>query len=374
MFQTISNHLRPGCRNQSVVVSLGEEDHSPTYDLSRVRDDIIEQALKFVPEGQMLQEQFMTEHPHTGIDFSGFLERKRIGHQRYLRGEDATGLISEDETLYYAKLSRYVSEGYTYVKEPIPEDVIVTHVDVNGVPAEWQDCGSPDMDKVILYIHGGSFVSGSAKNHRILTFPIGRLSRTRVLSIDYRLAPEHPFPAQLEDTINAYSFLLDSGTPPSHIILMGFSAGGTIVLSLLGKLKEEGWNFPAGVVLKSPATDFSSTYPSYVENASLDLTIGEGGRFLNILAYISAGDPTDPLVSPIRADMSGYPPLLVQVGTHEVLYDECKQLVENARSVGVEATLQEFPEMFHSWYLLNIAETHDAFEKIADFVRACLVI
>ena len=248
----------------------------------------------------------------------------------------------------------------------------MTSVDANGVSAEWQDCGAPNRETVILYFHGGSFIAGSARNHRIMTFEIGRMCKTRLLSVDYRLAPEHPFPAQLEDAFNAYTYLLDCGISPSNIVLMGFSAGGTISLSLLGKLKETEGEFPAAAVLKSPATNLSTVTPLTRKNAVLDPSMGEGGTFMFRQAYIGDSDPTNPLISPVYADMSGFPPLLVQVGTNEMLYDQCRRLVANAKNVGVKATLQEFPDMVHTWHLMDLPEKHDAFEKIAEFVGARL--
>jgi acetyl esterase/lipase len=349
---------------------LGEEELKPIVDMSRVRADIVKQSKKWISEGQELQKQFFAEHPPVGIDFVDLMRRVSIGNHRYLRGEDTKGLVTDDEILYYTKLSRYVSEGFAYVDDPIPTDVEVTSVDANGVSVEWQDCGVPDPDKVILYFHGGSFISGSARNHRIMTFEIGRLCKTRILSVDYRLAPEYPFPAQLEDALNVYTYLLDNGISPSSIVLMGFSAGGAILLSLLGKLKETDGDFPAGAVLKSPATDLSTVTPLTRKNAALDPSMGDGGMFMFRQAYIADGDPINPLISPVYADMSGYPPLLVQVGTNEFLYKQCRQLVVNAKNVGVEATLQEFPDMVHTWHLLELPEKHDAFEKITEFVEA----
>ena len=185
--------------------------------------------MKWGAESQNLQKEFFTKNPPVGIDVPDLMRRIRIGNRRFLNGEDTGGLISGDEILYYAKMTRYLGDGYSFANEPIPDDVVCTKVDANGVPAEWQDCGTPTMDKVILYFNGGGFITGSVKSHRCMTFPIARLCNARVLGVDYRLAPEHPFPAQLEDAINAYTFLLDNGILSSDVVLMGLSAGANII-------------------------------------------------------------------------------------------------------------------------------------------------
>ena len=149
------------------------------------------------PEGQKLGTEFVTKNPPIGIDLADVYRRVRIGNNRFLRGDDTKGLISDEELLYIAKLNRYVTDGYSFFNEPIPEDVVYTPADIEGISAEWQDCSNPVMDKVILYFHGGGYITGSVKNHRTMTIPIGRACNARILSVDYRLAPEHPYPAQL---------------------------------------------------------------------------------------------------------------------------------------------------------------------------------
>ncbi len=353
---------------------MGEEDPTPIVDLSRVRADIAEQVMKWIPESQKLQGEFFSEHPPVGIDVQDLMRRIRIGNRRILRGEDTTGLVSDEELLYFAKLNRHCDNGYSFSNEPIPDDIECTGVDAGGVPSEWQDCSDSDMDRVILYFHGGGYMTGSIKDHRCMTFPIGRLCKTRVLSVDYRLAPEHPYPAQIEDAVKVYKWLLDGGTPSSNVILMGLSAGGSLSLSLLVKLRELGLDFPAGAVLKSPATDFTSFPDSIRDNAPLDPLLGDAGLFLMLQGFVGDADAKDPLISPIYADLGNLPPLLIQVGMNEMLYDHCKMFTEKAEDAGVDVTLQEYPDMVHAWHLMDLPETHDAFEKIAAFVGARLAV
>ncbi len=348
---------------------MGEEDLKLIVDLSRVRADIVEQLMKWVPESEQLQREFFSKHPPVGIDVQDLMRRIRIGNRRFLRGEDTEGLVSDEELLYFAKLNRYCEDGYSFVNEPIPDDIECTEVDAGGVPAEWQDCSDPDMDKVILYFHGGGYMAGSIKDHRCMTFQIGRLCRTRVLSVDYRLAPEYPYPAQIEDAVKAYKWLLDGGTPSSNVILMGLSAGGSLSLSLLVKLRELGLDLPAGAVLKSPATDFASFSDSVRDIAPLDPLLCDAGLFLMMQGFVGDADAMDPLISPIYADLGNLPPLLIQVGKNEMLYDHCRMFAEKAKDAGVDVTLQEYPDMVHAWHLMDLPETHDAFEKIAAFVR-----
>ena len=351
---------------------LLEDDEKLIVDYTRVRPDIVEFFMGLLPDTQKLTMEFLTKNPPVGLDLEDLNRRIRIGNHRFLREESTEGLVSDEELLYWAEMGKYIMDAYSFANEPIPEDVKCTPVDAGGVSAEWQDCSNPDMDKVILYFHGGGYVRGSIRSHRFITFPIGRVSNSRVLSVGYRLAPEHPFPAQLEDALQVYRWLLESGVHSSNVIIMGLSAGAHLSLSLMVKLNELGMEMPAGVVLKSPATDYTSITESHRKNSPLDPFLGDIGIFLMVNAFVGDADPTNPLLSPVYADLSSFPPLLLQVGTNEVMYDQCRMFVEKAKDAGVDAILQEFPEMVHGWHLIKVPEANDAYEKIGDFVRARL--
>ncbi|MGY5874821.1 MAG: alpha/beta hydrolase [Candidatus Thorarchaeota archaeon] len=325
--------------------------------------------MKIAPEAPKLRMEFLAKNPPGGIDLEDLSRRIRIGNSRARRGEDTTGLVSDEEILYYARLNRYLMERYSVMNKPIPEDVVCTQVDAGGVSVEWQDCSNPARDKIILYFHGGGYIMGSIKSHRYMTFPIGRVCNTRILSVGYRLAPEHPYPAQLEDAVQVYKWLLDTDILSSNLILMGFSAGGGIALSLLVKLRELGVSFPAGVVLKSPSVDLFSVSESMLANAPLDPALGDAAGFMMEQVFLGDVDPKDPLVSPINADLGSFPPMLLQVGSNEMLYDQGKMLVEKAKDAGVDATFQEFPDMVHGWHGMDVPEASDAIEKIGAFVR-----
>ncbi|MGY5853884.1 MAG: alpha/beta hydrolase [Candidatus Thorarchaeota archaeon] len=350
---------------------LGEEDEKPIVDITQVRADIVKELMSVAPEAQQLRMEFLTKNPPVGIDLEDLSRRIRIGNRRFLRGDDTEGLVTDEEILYVARMNRYLNDGYSFMNEPHPDDVSCTQVDAGGVSAEWQDCSSPSMDKVILYFHGGGYIMGSIKSHRCMTLPIGRVCNARILSVDYRLAPEHPYPAQLDDAVKVYQWLIDTGIQLSNVVLMGFSAGGGISLSLIVKLHDLGIELPAGIVLKSPGIDFSVS-ESMRTNAPLDPAIGDAGFFMMRQAFIGNADPKDPLVSPIYADPTLFPPLLLQVGSNEMLYDQGRMFVEKAKAAGVNATFQEFPDMVHGWYGMEIPEAKDAIEKIGVFVRGIL--
>ncbi|MGY5874828.1 MAG: alpha/beta hydrolase [Candidatus Thorarchaeota archaeon] len=348
-----------------------EDNEKPFVDLTRVRADIVEGLMNLAPEAQKLQTEFLTKDPPVGIDLEDTSRRIIIGNHRFLRGEDTKGLISDEELLYFAKLNRYINDGYSFVNDPLPDDVICAQVDAGGVSAEWQDCSNPTMDKIILYFHGGGYMIGSTKNHRYMTLPIGRVCNARILSADYRLAPEHPHPAQLEDAVKVYQWLLATGVHSSNIVLMGISAGGGLCVSLIVRLHEMGIDLPAGIVLKSPGIDFSIS-ESMRTNAPLDPAVGDAGMFMMKQALLNDADPKDPRISPLYADVDFLPPLLLQVGMNEMLYDQGKLFVGKAKVAGVDATLQEFPDMVHGWHGMAIPEANDAIEKIGSFVRDIL--
>lgn len=252
--------------------------------------------------------------------------------------------------------------------------VALIPVDVDGVPSEWLvPQGSPE-DRSLLYIHGGAWFMGSTATHRGLVSNLAYDSGARALSINYRLAPENPFPAGLDDCIAAYDWLVRSGIEPEKIIVAGDSAGGNLALALLVALRSAGKPLPAGAVAISPVTDLTGSGESYQTRRYLDPMFGNMGDNSFFPDYIGSHDPHNPLISPLFADLRGLPPLLIHVGDHEVLLDDAVQFGQRAANVGVEVETVVWPGMFHVFHIgvPFLPEARQAIRQIGAFVRAHL--
>ena len=251
--------------------------------------------------------------------------------------------------------------------------VQVVAVQAGPVPAEWLIPPVAPADRALLYIHGGAWFMGSSRTHRGLVSHLAYLSGVRALSIDYRLAPEHPFPAGLEDCLAAYEWLLQSGMAPDKVVVAGDSAGGNLALALLIALRDAGRPLPAAAVVLSPATDLAGTGESYRTRRHLDPLFSQMGAHTIVPAYITDHDPRHPLISPLHADLHGLPPLLIHVGDHEMLLDDAVRFGERAVAAGVEATTVVWPGMFHVFQLfVFLPEARRANAQIAAFIRARL--
>jgi acetyl esterase/lipase len=255
-------------------------------------------------------------------------------------------------------------------ESPIPAEVKIETIDIEGLPAEWQIVPGAIEERVLLYFHGSAMVVMSPKTHRRMTVEIAKATKMRVLSIDYRLAPEHPFPEGLEDCLAAYKWLLLLGIKPENIIIAGDSAGGNLTLASLHKLKKEGIPLPKAAILLSPSTDFTEESNIFYENAETD-SLASGGIFWCIPAYLAGEDPYNPLVSPLLGEMEGLPPLLIQVSKSEVLYDQSTRLYDKAKKANLRVTLQEWDEMPHvfQFYFDILPEAREAIDKIGEFVE-----
>lgn len=222
-------------------------------------------------------------------------------------------------------------------------------VSADGVPAEWIHQPGRVPRRAVLFLHGGSFVCGSIASHRTLAGNVALASDSQVLLIDYRLAPEHPFPAAVEDTLTAYAWLLAQGFPPGQLAVAGDSAGGNLALALLIHLRDHHLPPPSAAVCFSPAPDLTFSGASWGFNAKKDLMLVESKEHEAVRFYLRDTDIRSPLASPSFADLHGLPPLLVQVGSHEVLLSDCEGFVEKARAAGVEVQLDVWPQMQHEW-------------------------
>jgi monoterpene epsilon-lactone hydrolase len=242
---------------------------------------------------------------------------------------------------------------------------------------EWIEPEAPDHParlRCILYFHGGAYIAMSARTHRAITSRLAAWSGASVFSSDYRLAPEHPFPAALDDALAAYRAVIAAGTPASRIVVAGDSAGGGLALCLLLAAREAGNTLPAAAVLFSPWTDLVATGNSIADNDEADplmfgLWVGRQARH-----YLGETPATHPLVSPVYADLTGLPPLLIQVSSTEVLLDDSRRVAENAKRSGVDTTLQIWPGVPHDWQMFAtiLPEGRAALRDACAFIRARL--
>jgi len=203
-------------------------------------------------------------------------------------------------------------------------------VSANGVPAEWILPLGTQPARVVLFLHGGSFNSGSIVSHRTLAGNVALAAEARALLIDYRLAPEHPFPAAIEDSLAAYEWLLTQRIAPKQLIVAGDSAGGTLVLALLTQLRDHRKPMPAAAVCLSPAPDLTFSSESWTFNARKDLMLDARKERKAVEIYLKGADPRGPHASPAFADLSGLPPMLIQIGSHELLLSDAEHLAERA--------------------------------------------
>lgn len=246
---------------------------------------------------------------------------------------------------------------------PIEHDVTFTPETIAGVPAIWSDEAGLDTAAVLLYLHGGAFAIGSAYGYRTLWSALAHEAGARGLALDYRLAPEHPFPAAVDDALAVYRELLDRGQDPAAIVVAGDSAGGGLAISLLVAARDAGLAMPGAVACLSPWTDLACTGDSMLDKADEDVSL-RAGDLLELAAHYhgAAVSATHPLASPIHADLSGLPPILVQVGSSEILLDDAVRLARRAGSCGVPTTLEVWPGMPHVWHLFAVllSEARDA--------------
>lgn len=254
---------------------------------------------------------------------------------------------------------------------PIPKDVKIEDVDAAGVPAQFIRVPSSRDDRIILYLHGGGFVTSSPKVHTRMVACLCRDLDAAVLLVDYRLAPEHPFPAGPDDCLNSYKWLLAKGHEAKNIVIAGDSAGGCLTLVTLLRVRDEGLSLPSCAVMLSPGTDLTRTGLSHTENKEKDPVFDYNAFDLIVKAYV--GDETskvNPLVSPLYAEMHGLPPLLFHAGSTEMLRDDSVLAAEKAKAAGVDVTCKiwdDLPHVFHS--LGFLPESKIAFEHIKNFVE-----
>jgi acetyl esterase/lipase len=257
---------------------------------------------------------------------------------------------------------------------PLPGDRSYQVVDAGGVSAEWLRASKVREETVLLYLHGGCYGTGSVDTHRDLITRLSIASSMRVLGLNYRLAPLHPFPAAVEDACAAYRWLLKSGIDSSRIALAGDSAGAGLALATTVTLRDEGLPLPGAVVCLSPWVDLALTGASMDTKAAEDPIVSREMLQGWAKLYLGDRDPRTPLASLLYAELHGLPPLLIQVGSVEVLLDDSQRLADRALAAGVDVSLEIWPEMIHGWqnFAAILPEAREAIDHIGRFVRSHL--
>jgi monoterpene epsilon-lactone hydrolase len=277
-------------------------------------------------------------------------------------GPDLAGLSVEEK--------RAAMEALTSQFQ-LAEDVRCRPVSAGGVPAEWITTPEAVNERVIYYLHGGGYMMGSVNTHREMISRLSRAAGARALAIDYRLAPEHPFPGAVEDSTAAYRWLLSTGVDPARLVMAGESAGGGLTVASLVGLRDGGDPLPAAAVCLSPWVDLECLGESMTTKAEVDPMTQREDILELAKAYLGDTHPRTPLAAPLYADLRGLPPLLIQVGTAEVLLDDSTRLAERARAAGVDVILEPWDDMFHMWHFFAamLPEGQQAIDRIGAFIR-----
>jgi acetyl esterase/lipase len=250
--------------------------------------------------------------------------------------------------------------------------VKMEQVTANNVRCEWLIPQKAPCDKVILYLHGGGWIMGWYNSHRLWVSHLAKRANLRVLAVDYRLAPENPFPAPLEDCLSAYRWLLEKDIAPKDIVIAGDSAGGNMTITLMLALRQAKLPLPGAAVCLSPALEFEPSEQSLAKTKDPVLTPDWLRSMLK--SYAGDTDLQHPLLNPLYGDLSGLPPLLIQVGDQEILLNDAKRLAEKAAAEGVAVEIEVWEEMWHVWQMLApyLPEARQALDKIAGFVKTHL--
>lgn len=269
-----------------------------------------------------------------------------------------------------SELRRQEDLGIRHAEE-LPDAVTITSCRVAGLYSEWVRAPGAGFQGTMLYLHGGGFVGGRCATHRKLVAHLAVATHCNALLLEYRLAPEHSFPASLVDAMAAYHELLAEGTDPRKLVVIGDSAGGGLCAALLLALKDAGTQMPAAAVLISPWTDLTLSGDTYRTRADLDPIDRLPALRQMVELYLCGRDPKTPLASPIFGDLRGLPQILIQVGDHEVLLSDSTRFFERAKAMGVQVKMEVWPEMWHCWHMSAPAlpEANEAIQSIGSFIR-----
>ena len=252
----------------------------------------------------------------------------------------------------------------------MPRDGHIEDVSAGGVPAEWITVKESQDDRVLLYLHGGAYIFGGPDTHRGLVHRLAARSGARGLVLDYRLAPEHPFPAPVDDAYAAYCWLIDQGFEPNKIIVAGDSAGGGLTFALTSRLKAEGVPMPGALATISPWTDLAVTGQSMKTNRRADPMFDAKAIPVAAEMYLSGADPKHPEASPLYADVEGFPPTLIHVGSTELLLDDARRMEEKLTAANVDVSIEVWHDMPHVWHVFadRLPEGKQAIAKMGQFM------
>ncbi len=255
---------------------------------------------------------------------------------------------------------------------PAAENVTVEAIELGGVPGLKLTPSDAEPGRAILYFHGGGYVIGHPKGHASMVSHIAAASRAVAYSMDYRLAPEAPFPAATDDGLAAYRALLDAGQDADKLVVSGDSAGGGLTMATAIQVRDSGLPTPAGLAPISPWVNLVNDSWSYRTKAESDPMIQKAGIDFMAQTYANGADLAQPLISPVNADLSGLPPVLIQVGSEEVLLSDSVLLAERAGGAGVSVTLEVWPEMIHVFHFFHpfLSDAREAITVLGDFVEA----
>ena len=283
--------------------------------------------------------------------------------QRFVESIRAAGSFDGDLLTMRKMLSR--TPAY-----PQPADIEWEPVDAAGVPAEWVVPDDCVPGRAVVYFHGGGYATGTLESVRGLSSHLARATRARLLAVDYRLAPENPFPAAVDDAVSAYRFAISAGHAPEAIALCGDSSGGGLALATLIALRDLGDPLPRTAICVSPWTDLTLSGASVGANHDSDPMVSATTLALMADAYLGEVDRRSPTASPLFADLAGLPPLLVQVGSGELLVDDSTRFADRARAAGVDATLELWDDVFHVWHAFAdlLPEARVAIARIGTYV------
>lgn len=288
---------------------------------------------------------------------------RRLRAQRHKAGPDLSVTVIRKQ---YADAAKRVGK--------LTPDTKVTPVDANGVAAEWVERSSSRAHRVILYFHGGGYCSGSLDSHRAMVSKLCNEAHARALLVDYRLAPEHPFPAAYEDAMTCYRWLLASGLDPAGIVFAGDSAGGGLAVAAAMGAHDEGLPMPASIICLSPWVDLAMGGRSLLTLAGLDPVLDLEDLTNFAQNYMAGQPPTDPRASPLYGNFQGLPSMLIHVGSHEVLKDDALRLAKNAEYAGVDVSIEVWDGMFHIFQSLPVEQADSSIARLGSFIRSRTVL
>lgn len=293
------------------------------------------------------------------------MDFKEKGHQNLMKAIKAVHKMIENSDIEKYRVSQdSIGAIYTGSKE-----VNFESAEIDGMEAEWVVPNRPHQRrKAILYCHGGGFKTGSFKYARSITTKLASTTSLDVLCFDYRLAPENPYPAAFEDSLKAWDYLMYLGYGAEDVIVAGDSAGGNIALILALKLKEQGRKLPKGIVCISPWTDLTMQGKSHETRKDIDPVLSREYLVSSIHAYVGDLDLTDPFISPVFADFTGFPPVYIQVGDNEILLHDSVCLYKKLKKSDVYAKIDIYKGMWHVFQMSPFKKAYDAMDKIAEFI------